>query len=53
MAPSRDNDHSALALFAAELQAARARAGMSRDELAARINPAAWAAFTAAIRTGA
>jgi transcriptional regulator with XRE-family HTH domain len=38
MAPSRDNDHSALALFAAELQAARARAGMSRDELAARIN---------------
>jgi transcriptional regulator with XRE-family HTH domain len=38
MAPSRDNDHSALALFAAELQAARARAGMSRDEFAARIN---------------
>ncbi len=38
MASSRDNDHSALALFAAELQAARARAGMSRDELAARIN---------------
>jgi transcriptional regulator with XRE-family HTH domain len=38
MPPSRDNDHSALALFAAELQAARARAGMSRDELAARIN---------------
>src|SRR6266480_2910929 len=38
MAPARDNDHSALALFAAELQAARARAGMSRDELAARIN---------------
>jgi transcriptional regulator with XRE-family HTH domain len=38
MALARDNDHSALALFAAELQAARARAGMSRDELAARIN---------------
>src|SRR6266853_3969573 len=38
MVPARDNDHSALALFAAELQAARARAGMSRDELAARIN---------------
>jgi uncharacterized protein DUF5753 len=37
MAPSRDNDHSALALFAAELQAARTRAGMSQDELAARI----------------
>jgi transcriptional regulator with XRE-family HTH domain len=38
MAPSRDDDHSALALFAAELQAARTRAGMSQDELAARIN---------------
>src|SRR5215472_6562747 len=38
MAPARDNDHSALALFAAELQAARTRAGMSRNELAARIN---------------
>src|SRR5436190_2298585 len=38
MPPARDDDHSALALFAAELQAARARAGMSRDELAARIN---------------
>jgi len=38
MAPARDHDHSALALFAAELQAARARAGVSRDELAARIN---------------
>lgn len=38
MPPARDNDHSALAPFAAELQAARARAGMSRDELAARIN---------------
>jgi DNA-binding XRE family transcriptional regulator len=38
MPPARDNDHSALALFAAELQAARARAAMSRDELAARIS---------------
>ena len=38
MAPSRDNDHSALALFAAELQAARAKADLSRDELAAQIN---------------
>jgi transcriptional regulator with XRE-family HTH domain len=38
MPPSRDNDHSALALFAAELQAARTRAGMSQDELAARIS---------------
>ncbi len=38
MPPSRDDDHSALALFAAELHAARARAGMSQDELAARIN---------------
>jgi transcriptional regulator with XRE-family HTH domain len=38
MAPARDNDHSALALFAAELQAARTRAALSRDELAARIN---------------
>jgi transcriptional regulator with XRE-family HTH domain len=38
MAPARDNDHSALALFAAELQAARARAALSRDELAERIN---------------
>jgi transcriptional regulator with XRE-family HTH domain len=38
MPPSRDNDHSASALFAAELQAARARAGLSQEELAARIN---------------
>jgi transcriptional regulator with XRE-family HTH domain len=38
MAPARDNDHSALALFAAELQAARTRGALSRDELAARIN---------------
>jgi len=38
MPPARDNDHSALALFAAELQAARAKAGLSRDDLAAQIN---------------
>src|SRR5215471_17670012 len=38
MLPARDNDHSALALFAAELQAARAKAGLSRDDLAAQIN---------------
>ena len=39
MAPGRDNgDRSALAMFAAELRAARTRAGLSRDELAARIN---------------
>lgn len=38
MPAARDNDHSALALFAAELQAARAKAGLSRDDLAARIN---------------
>ena len=41
MASSRDNgdgDQSALAMFSAELRAARAEAGMSRDELAARIN---------------
>jgi transcriptional regulator with XRE-family HTH domain len=38
MAKSRDADSSALALFAAELQAARSRAGLTRDELAAKIN---------------
>jgi transcriptional regulator with XRE-family HTH domain len=38
MAGDRDADPSALSLFADELQAARAKAGMSRDELAARIN---------------
>lgn len=38
MAPSRDNDDSALSLFAAELQAARAKVAMTREELAARIN---------------
>src|ERR1022692_4177084 len=38
MARGRDSDNSGLALFAAELQAARAKAAVSRDELAARIN---------------
>lgn len=38
MAGDRDADSSALSLFADELQAARAKAGMSRDELAPRIN---------------
>ena len=38
MAPSRDPDHSALALFGAELQAARAARGLSREELAGRIS---------------
>lgn len=38
MAPSGDNDDSALSLFAAELQAARAKVAMTREELAARIN---------------
>lgn len=38
MAGDRDADASALSLFADELQAARAKAGMSRDELAPRIN---------------
>jgi transcriptional regulator with XRE-family HTH domain len=39
MAPGRDNgDQSALAMFAAELRAARAKAGLSRDELAALVN---------------
>jgi transcriptional regulator with XRE-family HTH domain len=39
MAPGRINgDRSALAMFAAELRAARTRAGLSRDDLAARIN---------------
>jgi transcriptional regulator with XRE-family HTH domain len=38
MAHSSDTDDSALSLFAAELQAARAKAGMSREDLAARIN---------------
>jgi transcriptional regulator with XRE-family HTH domain len=38
MASARDDDQSGLALFAAELAAARAKAGLSRDELAARLN---------------
>jgi transcriptional regulator with XRE-family HTH domain len=38
VADRSDEEHSALSLFAAELQAARAKAGMTRDELAARIN---------------
>ncbi len=39
MTSGRSNgDGSALAMFAAELRAARTRAGLSRDELAARIN---------------
>lgn len=39
MAPGRINgDQSALAMFAAELRAARAKAGLSRDELGALIN---------------
>jgi transcriptional regulator with XRE-family HTH domain len=38
MAPRQDPDRSALALFADELRAARAQAGMSRDDLAAKIN---------------
>jgi len=36
--PSGREDHSGLALFAAELQAAREKAGLSQDALAARIN---------------
>jgi transcriptional regulator with XRE-family HTH domain len=38
MASGRDPDRSALALFAEELRAARDQAGMSRDDLAAKIN---------------
>jgi len=38
MVKNRDGRDSGLALFAAELQAARSAAGLSRDELAARIN---------------
>jgi len=38
MASGRDSDQSALAMFAAELRAARGRAGLSRDDLAARVN---------------
>ena len=38
MAAKRDPDHSALALFADELRAARDKAGLTQDELAARVN---------------
>src|SRR5487761_230414 len=38
MAPGRDHDQSALALFATELQAARAKVGMSREHLAVQIS---------------
>ena len=38
MTRGRDSDNSGLSLFATELQAARSKTGMSRDELAARIN---------------
>jgi transcriptional regulator with XRE-family HTH domain len=38
MAASRDSDDSALAQFAQELRAARAKAGLSREELGAKIN---------------
>jgi transcriptional regulator with XRE-family HTH domain len=38
MATRRDPDHSALALFADELRAAREHAGLSRDELADKLN---------------
>jgi Domain of unknown function (DUF5753)/Helix-turn-helix domain len=38
MVKGRDGGNSGLALFAAELQAARSRAALSRDGLAARIN---------------
>jgi transcriptional regulator with XRE-family HTH domain len=38
MAAKRDPDRSALALFADEMRAARDRAGLTQDELAARVN---------------
>jgi transcriptional regulator with XRE-family HTH domain len=38
MASRRDPDRSALALFADELRAARAQAGLSRDDLAVKVN---------------
>jgi len=38
MASRRDPDRSALAVFADELRAQRERAGLSRDELAGRLN---------------
>ena len=37
--PGRNNgDRSALAMFAAELRAVRAKAGLTRNELAAQLN---------------
>jgi DNA-binding XRE family transcriptional regulator len=38
MAAKRDPDRSAMALFADEMRAARERAGLTQDELAARVN---------------
>jgi len=38
MAAKRDPDRSAMALFADEMRAARDRAGLTQDELAARVN---------------
>jgi ribosome-binding protein aMBF1 (putative translation factor) len=38
MAARHDPDRAALTLFAEELRATRAKAGLSRDDLAARIN---------------
>jgi ribosome-binding protein aMBF1 (putative translation factor) len=38
MTGSGDDGLSGLALFAAELQAARTKSGMTRDELAAKVN---------------
>jgi DNA-binding XRE family transcriptional regulator len=38
MAKMREGDKSGLALFAAELRAARAKAGLSQEDLAARLN---------------
>jgi len=38
MAASRDNDDSALSQFAEELRAARGKAGLSREDLGAKIN---------------
>lgn len=38
MATKRDPDRSAMALFADEMRAARERAGLTQDELAARVN---------------
>jgi ribosome-binding protein aMBF1 (putative translation factor) len=38
MASRRDPDQPALALFAEELRAARIKVGMSREDLAAKLN---------------